>query len=347
MRGVLLDGLTGKPQGKAHVPTWGERNAWVARIERQAAEQRTREMLALAGAPGGRDLVNLLYAPGMPSFRTVFTNADAPSLTPGTSVTPAQNSYPAYTEILSDATLTEDCFAILIHVNGIGVATAAKNALLKLGVDQSGGTSYTDFISHLLVSDAGDIDGVATAAPAGIYYYFPVYIPGGTAIAATISVDNATVGTARVAVRCYGRPTSREMLWYGHGVDSFGQVTATSEGTAHTPGNTGAEGSYVQLGSNTTKPYYFWQVGLGTSDSSVGNNVYHVDLAAGSSTTVNDPLIVNEAFYMGSSEQISKPLAMMLYSYFRPVPSGVGIYGRSSCSGTADTDVTLAAYGVW
>jgi len=342
VRGVLLDHLTGKPQGSTRVPNWSERNAWVARIERQVAEQRTREMLALAGAPGGRDLVNLLYSPGMPSFRFTTSNQAAPGLQPGTLITPAQNAYSTYATILNEASITEDCYAILVWVTGIAVAAANKNSLTKIGIDQAGGTSPVDFIPHLLTSGASFPNSAATA-PMGVMYYFPVFIPGGSELYAAGSVDNATVGNQRVYVRLFGRPTNREMLWYGHGVDSFGAVTATSEGTVVVPGNA-VKGSFVQLGSNTAKPYYWWQLGVGSSDTAILNNLHFFDLAAGSSTTVNDLIVQDETFSTGTGENWNK---MLHWNYFRPVPSGVGIYGRAASSSAPDTDVTMAAYGVW
>src|SRR3990167_11411361 len=196
----------------------------------------------------------------------------------GTSITPAQNAYGSYTEILSDTDVTKDCYGILINVNSIFVATKAKDSLTTIGIDTAGGTSYVDFIPNLLTSCAGDY-----GAKGGIWYYFPVFIPAGSALAAKGSVNNATVGTQRVAVWLYGAPTHPESVIYGQGVESVGITAASSSGTAVTSG-TVSEGSWTSLGS-TTKKWLAGAYGMGVNDGSMSSgSIHHGDLSYGDGT---------------------------------------------------------------
>ena len=63
----------------------------------------------------------------------------------GTSITPAQNAYGSYTEILSDTDVTKDCYGILINVNSIFVATQAKNSLPTKGLGSAWGDVFRWF----------------------------------------------------------------------------------------------------------------------------------------------------------------------------------------------------------
>lgn len=257
----------------------------------------------------------------------------------GTSITPGNNSYGSYTEILSDASVTKDCYGILININSIGAATTAKDSLTTIGIDPTGGTSYTDFIPHLLSSCASTF----AQGAGGHWYYFPLYIPAGTAIAAKGSVNNATVGTQRVAVWLYGAPLDPSSIIAGQGVEAIGAVTASSRGTTVTSGTT-SEGSWTSLGA-TTKQCFAWQHGMGVNDSSMtSGGIYTTDIGVGDGTNINIIEQDKRYFISSASEDLSGVLTPEAYF---PVASGQTIYGRMQCSGTADSALSMAAYGVY
>jgi hypothetical protein len=283
----------------------------------------------------------MLWVPAMGGFEWSISNQEGASLTPGTSITPGNNSFPTPTEILSDTVVTEDCYGIFIRFSGNAVAGASRNTLVNIGADPAGGTSFTTIIPNLMASEA--ITPVGTFPGMGYDYYFPLYIKAGTALSASASVNNATVGTLRCFVKLFGKPKRKDMLKYGMKVDSFGEVTASSKGTDITPGN-GAEGTYVQLGSNTTTNYFWWQCGFGIANSTITNVPYWLDLARGDGS--NKQLIIqNEQFYAGTSESLSRNL-WGDYGYQAEVPSGVGIYGRAWAGGSPVTGCSMMAYGV-
>lgn len=265
------------------------------------------------------------------------TRPPAVGLAFGTSVSPAQNAYGSYTEILSDASVTRNCYFMELNFNNVGTSAVAKDMIVTIGIDTAGGTSYVDFIQHLLASCAHPYG----TQPYGHTYYFPVFIPAGTAIAAKASVNNASLGTVNVIIKLWGAPDDPENLIYGQGVETIGAVTASSRGTTVTSGTT-SDGSWTSLGS-TTRNCFAWQYGMGCNDTTMSALNYHADLSYGDGT--NQIIIGQDKIYSATSGEL-------LGSIGNPpllchVPSGGGIYGRLQCSGTADSGLSMAAYGVF
>ena len=148
-------------------------------------------------------------------FKLADSVADGtrPAAAWGTSVTPGNNTYGSYAALISGASVTDDAHGILININSVSTSTAAKDCIVTIGIDPAGGASYTAFIEHLLCSCAGAYASAQCGA-GGVNYYFPVRVPSGSSIAAKASVNNATVGTVRVAVTLYRttRPMGSVML---------------------------------------------------------------------------------------------------------------------------------------
>lgn len=259
----------------------------------------------------------------------------------GTTVTPAQNAYGSYASIISGANVTDDVYEIWINANSSFTSAEARDALLTLGIDPAGGTSFTDLINHLLISCSGESSLLtATAVGGGIWYRFPVFIKAGTSIGAKASVNNATVRTVNVHVVLMCRPTHPELLRVGTFVRTFGADTAVSAGTGVTLGGA-AEGSFVQLGSALAEPLWYWEVGMGVNDASMTATGYHVDVALGDAS--NKKLAIRNAqIHSNQTESLSKPPA----GRHRQGAIGDLVYGRVQARSTNDTSPTLIAYGV-
>lgn len=252
----------------------------------------------------------------------------------GTSITPAENAYGSYTSILSAASITEDCYWIEVNINSNTVSAAARDALVTIGVDSSGGTSYVDLIPHLLGSNASYHGNNQT----GMNYSFPLFIKAGSQLAAKASVNNATVGTLRVSVKLYGAPSRPEAIWHGSAVEAVGVVTATSKGTDITAGTT-SEGSWTSLGTTTGRCAY-WQLGGGINNSATSNFQYHLDIATGDGSN-KIPILQDVSFVTTTSEMCS----LFQGPGWMDVPAGGTIYARAQCSSTGQT-ISVAAYGV-
>jgi hypothetical protein len=276
---------------------------------------------------------------GIPEFNYVTGNVltTRPAAAYGTQITPGNNTYGLYTEILSDTDVTRDCYGILVNINSITVSTAATDSITTIGIDTSGGTSYVDFIPHLLSSAASTY----TTQSGGHWYYFPVFIPAGSALAAKGSINRATVGTQRVAVWLYGAPSDPSSLKVGQGVEAIGITAASSAGTAVTSGGA-AEGTWTSLGS-TTKQCFSWNFGIGVNDAGMNSGIYHADLSYGDGT--NQKVIGLDKWYMSSNAEILS--SVIFPAQYCHVPVGGTIYGRLQFSGTASAALSMAAYGVY
>lgn len=267
-------------------------------------------------------------------FRTITTNASGrPAAAQGTSFTPGNNTKGSWAQLLT--ALAKPHYGILININSIAVSAAAKDALVDIGIDLAGGSSYTVFIADLLGSCA------SAYTIGGIWYYFPVLIPAGASLAVRGSVNNATVGTGRCYVQLFTDPTDPERIRYGTYVRSFGATGASSAGTTITSGTT-AEGSWTQVGGATADELWFWQLGFGVNSATMTALAYHLDLGVGDAT--NKRLIAtNLSVTTDTAENLTKPPRFDLYG---AVPSGVNVYIRAQCSGTPNSALSVMAYGV-
>lgn len=271
-------------------------------------------------------------------FHGWITNqSGAPGGALGTAVVPGLvGVYGTYTQILA-ATAYETCL-VMLHIHDGAVSAASRNMLINIGVDEAGGTAYVAKIPHLLSSAASPY----MTTGAGIFYVFPLYIPSGATVAAQATVNNATVGTVKVGIRLYGRPSRPESVCCGSYITSFGDVLASSTGTTVTPGTT-SEGAYVQLGSNTTRDHWWWQLGpLVSNDTNFASASFHQDLAYGDAT--NKHLIFEDVVTgLHSGEAAISPPWVL--NAFLAVPSGVSIYGRAQANALEDNHQMLA-YGL-
>lgn len=260
-----------------------------------------------------------------------------PGATFGATVTPGNNTYGSYATVLGTPT-PADAYGILITIHGIGTSTAITDSLCTIGIDPAGGTSYADFIPHLLVSGATTLPTIG----GGIDYYFPIRIPAGSTIGAKGSINNATVGTQTVAVKLYTRPSSvLGIPRYGTFVTAFGVDTANSCGTAVTAGGA-SEGTYTQLGSAIAgSSLFYWNVAAMKKNSGAWNtSAHHIDLAVGDAS--NKIQLIQDQRVSILSTEMSAAVFRGEYGYG---PIGALVYARIQTSG-ADTAQCAIAYGV-
>jgi hypothetical protein len=281
-----------------------------------------------------------MLAPPLPNrFQSVETNigGQVGNSTWGTSITPGNNTFPAYVEVLPNTAI--DTYFLEIGLFAFRASTLAKNTLVTIGIDHAGGTTYTNQeILHLLASDA--------AAPSygGVWYRFPLFIPAGSALAAKASVNNATVGTGYVGVRLWGRPTHPENMCYGTYIDSWGAATGTSSGTSVTPG-TASEGAWAEMTTGvTTRPYWWWQCGWGSNDASLINNAYTLDVGVGDAST-KDVAITDELHGNSGTVEEHGKVPLPDHRYVYETASGIRVYGRMQCN-ASDASITMMAYGL-
>lgn len=277
----------------------------------------------------------MLYLPGL-SWGYSTSNFTTPSTSSfGTSITGSgtANVKGSYTQLLS--ALAEDAYMVYIRITDGNTNATGRDGTVDIGIDPAGGTSYSVLIPDLLASQAG-----ASADGAHIYW-FPVRIPAGATVAARTS-QSVISATCRVSIAVRGKPSRPDLIPWGTTVTAFG-VGASSNGTSITPGTSGADGTYVSLGT-PSKPHFFWQVGFGINNATTTALGYNIDLARGDGS--NKHLIISDAQFIATTTERMWRLVNDFNEGWAPAGAESTIYVRGSCSGTPVTGCTAIAYGV-
>lgn len=265
---------------------------------------------------------------GRSAFRWWFTNQATPSLTPGTLVTPGTgNAKGSATVIATSSDITEDVCGVMLTIMGGGTSAAVKNHLLDVGVDPAGGTSYDWRVQDLGVGSSGT--GIANQCRT---VYLPLHIPAGSQVAIRIAGNNATAGTVRVWAIFYGRPTRPDQVWAATYAEVIGSLS-TSCGPAVTPGTSGAEGAWTNLGTCARRLRWLIPC-LQMNDSSTNSQAIWLDVAINVGGTRQIILEHWPIYLGGTAELIGDGIFMGLPV---DIPAGATIDVRLSISiATAD-----------
>lgn len=278
----------------------------------------------------------MLVNPDQNAFNFSYSNIGAVSTTPGTSVTPGvSNAEGNWTLIAAGSNLTTNIYGIALWVtNGASTATA-RNHALDIGIDPTGGSSYTAAISNLVCSMAD------TAIVGGRWFYFPYYINASAAVAVRAMYSGTPAGTIRVTAWFYGNPTNPENVRAGQYSETLG-ATASAIGTTFTPANSAGSGTWVSLGAPSA-PLWWVQLGVGINNATVTSLMYHIDVGYGDSASkqiVIDRMPVSIA---GTAETIATgPISHA----FAHIPTSASVWVRGTCSGTAVTGFNATVIGI-
>jgi hypothetical protein len=234
----------------------------------------------------------------------------------------------SWTQLISSTTY--DAYGIWIGIDGVHVSAAVSNYLVDIGVGPAG--SEQVIIPNLNVWGAD-----ATAAGLNPHqFWFPVYIPAGSRIAARSQSVTASK-TCRVMVMLDAVP------WYGlwglGPVVDYGTDLTTSSGTSVTPGS-GAFGSWVQVGT-TSRDHTFWTVSMDyLNNAAVSSLTTLVEVGVGPSGAQRSLGVIR--FRSTTSEQIAGgPFPLFLASL--PVPSGTAVWARAASGATTAIGVIVYA----
>lgn len=253
----------------------------------------------------------------------------------GVAVTPAQNAYGAYVNLLLSSDTTDDIWLIEINVNNIGISGSARDGMITIGVDTAGGTSYTDTISNLVCGPASAVGGATFGL--GVTFRFPLRIPAGSSVGVKGSVNSATLTAFNVGIAAWGRPTAPETVRAGAWVDTYGANTATSAGTGVTEGGV-PDGAFVLLGT-LARPCWALEYGIGCSNATMVNALIKTDIVAGINAITY--LILNALSAKSTLESITRGQALASFDG----QTGVALYGHVQ-SNNNNTGHSLAVYAI-
>lgn len=284
-----------------------------------------------------------LFVPQGNDFQWSYSNITAtrPNIAGwGLSHTPSitASTFSAYTTLVAAANITHDVYAIYLCFNNNSAPAAIRNTLVNIGVDTAGGTNFVTKIPQLMCGNAAPLN----IGAGGVWYYFPLFIPAGSSIG--IQAGAVAAIAFNTAVWLYGKPRRPESIRTGSYVTAFGTQTGTAwRGTNITPGTT-AVGALTQIGAATTRSHWWWQGGFCLQDTTATASALTLDVAAGSSITLNKFLIEKQVWTVTGAEQISSfPL---FPSSYNNVAVGENIYARMQSSAFLDTGNNVAVYGL-
>lgn len=292
----------------------------------------SRRFHSRTGAGGAGGSTAAVYG----AFAWQASNTTArPSSSMGTSVTPAQNAFGSWTQVLAAASVTQNVRGVLVTFTNTNVSGQAKDCVVDIGVDPAGGTSYTTLIPALFASNTPGV----TSEP-GTSYYFPVAIASGSSIAARASVNNATVGTVRVQITVFGSPTVSTKA--GTAVQAVGFTAASSSGTAVTPGQA-AEGSWTTVGTLDAESWFF-QLGVGINTGTATGGLLSFDAAEGDGNT----MLVQDSLWLSTAGEVlmQANAAANIHQVQRTIAAGSTIKVRGQCSGVPDAAWSAIVYAV-
>lgn len=232
------------------------------------------------------------------------------------------------------ASTAEDTYGLTISVWGIATATAVTSYLLDIGIGASG--SEVDLIQDLDCWGAS----IGTTSHSGPKtWFFPVFIPKGTRIAARAQ-SLIVSDTANVAIWCHqaidGYGMEVPVMW-----ERLGTVTS-SNGVSVTPAS-GSFGSWTTILDPITKNYRWWHVGFGAlSDTSIGPMDHLLEIGIGESTAAVQT-IGSWIFQDDSNEDIKGPIPAV--PVFQPLPDNDlnGIFARLASGGVEARSVLVYA----
>lgn len=279
----------------------------------------------------------MLWTPRTEFAQIVASNgAGAPSDGNGTTITAAGSTHTDGSYTAVGSALPSDAYAIEITIWGSAVSGSSRAALMTMGVDTAGGSSYVDLIPFLQAGQA------TTSNPGGARYLFPLFIPSGSTLAAKVR-NSVASGTALVEIRTLHKPKNPHLWRCGSGVEAIGIVGASSRGTNLTAAAHPSEGAWTSLGTST-RTCWWWQIGTGWASSSMTANDFSFDLSYGDGT--NQRTIIEDAHVAaGTAESLSRGPRMGPECACE-VLGGSTLYARVQSDGSTAT-VNAMAYGVF
>lgn len=276
----------------------------------------------------------MLWVPNAGRIRIESTLGTVGSSNWGTAVTTGASASTKGTPVELIAATAFDAYWIEVYTADYARDVTASQGALDI---LAGAATEDILIPDLLMGYSIRYDtGVSAFCKS---WAFPLYIPAGTRIAAQAA--GARVSSAlRVAVVLRGG-SGIPPFRVGRKVTTYGMGTVP-DGTAITPGQSGANGTYTQIVASTTEDHFAFMPSFQpTGDTSLLSRIYCVALGIGAATEDE----IGQWFYRTSVlEEMSG--AMPNFPAFADVPAGTRLALRASNDNTNDTGYNAVIHAV-
>ena len=222
------------------------------------------------------------------------------------------------------ASTTYESYGLWINIGNTGASATRTDAVMDIAIGAAG--SEQIIVPNLLCGWRN----VTSVAPMSLF--LPLYIPKGVRLSARAGCATASKAIHVEAWLVGGTSDAAARGNIFTGCDAYG-VTYTAgtvaSGTSHTPGNTGAESTWANVGSTTTRAYkgalIVPQGSLATTTMTAIS--YHWELGI-SSTTIYECYTAS-----ATTEMVVGPLPGMPMPC--AIPSGAQLQIRAEGSGTS------------
>lgn len=244
----------------------------------------------------------------------------------GTAITASTSGYGAWAEVFTATSL--DSYGMFLRFNTAGTSIG-RYSVAKIGIDITGGTSYTDLITGIQISMVPSYTWGYKA------YYFPMFIPAGTRMAAAVYSSN-TASALNLAVELCQQPRNPETVRCASYSETIGESTYYGGFIGSTSlGSISTRGSWINIGT-TTKNLWWWQVNGANSGASAAL----IDFAVGDGT--NFDIILQDVVVQQYATSISH-VQVHGFGCERYVPAGTDIYVRSTSAAAITTQSVWAS----
>lgn len=236
----------------------------------------------------------------------------------------------AVTELIPAANNVQESWGIFICVNQTNVVATAGEATLDILI---GGATDDVLIESLIVG--------YTLAYGSRQFFFPIHIPQGVRIAATLASARITSITARVFIQLYGGEPPPFRV--GRKVTTYGTKVNNARGQAVVPAESGATATVTEMTASTSEDHFAFLLGFqpATDTTIAAVGTMNIGIGVGAST---EERIGTWWFTKNTDESMNGPIPE--FPVFQDVPSGSRLSILASNSGTNDAAYDGLIYAV-
>lgn len=236
----------------------------------------------------------------------------------------ASNTKGTITELISSTSF--DSYLMQITAADYGATGTASPGCLDIMVGGSG--SEIVLIENLLMGACGGI-GANVRGPK--HWLFPLYVPAGTRISARAAGLRLSTNV-KVSVHLWGG-TGYPPFKVGTVVDTYG-IGTVPNGVTITQGASGAEGSWTQITSSSTRNHFCIVPSFQFNDLTLIDAFLQLDVGIGAAASEQQ---LGHSFHysQGNIDCMDGPYPLL--PLFSDIPSGTRLTMRVSSSGANQT----------
>lgn len=272
-------------------------------------------------------------------FTRIQTSAVATGTQPGPLVTASATPHTLGSFVSLIAATSFDAYLCGVTIKDVFASTVDTSALVNIGVDPAGGTTYTVEIPNILA-------GGALGAGGCKQIWFPVFFPKGSQVAAQIQ-GLVVSQTAIVGVVLLGGKNRSNPFPHRSRIQDYGADTATSGGTLMANASLDVKGAWTQLGADTTRRHSGLIVGSQIADAAVLATRFLVDIGIDPAGGTSYGVVLPDVYVTLAGTEFgttAEPLGCLLGI---DIPVGSSIAARAAASsnnGQADLEVAVHAF---